>query len=293
MFSGSIVAIVTPMQADGSIDYDAFVRLIKWHLTMQTDGIVVLGTTGESPTIHADERRRLIDLAVETVNDEVPIIVGTGANATDKAIELTQEAMEHGASAALLVTPYYNKPTQEGLYQHFKAIAEAVPLPQILYNVPSRTGCDLLPETAIRLSNFSNIVAIKEATGDLSRVDTFIEAECDLDLLTGDDGTALEFLMKGGKGVISVVANVVPQMFHDMCVAAVNGENLQAEQLDKQMRPLYKVLFAESNPIPIKWVMEKMGLIQGGIRLPLVKLSEKYHHDVRDAFKNTDLVLAE
>ena len=273
MFHNSLVALVTPMNQDGAIDYENLEKLIDWHLMEKTDGIVILGTTGESATIENDERKKIIQLTVSRVNHRIPVIVGTGSNSTRHAIEMTHDAMSLGADAVLLVTPYYNKPTQEGLFQHYRAIANAVPIPQILYNVPSRTCCDLLPETIARLSVFSNIVGVKEATGDLNRLKQLLALNLPIDYLTGDDKTAMEFMLLGGKGVISVAANVVPRRFHDLCVAAVAGDRAMAEKINHTLEDLYSALFIETNPIPTKFILEKMGLIQNGIRLPLTPLS--------------------
>lgn len=289
MFNGSLVAIVTPMKPNGDIDYASMKQLVDWHLSNETDGLVVLGTTGESATIEPEERVGLISQVVDQVNEKFPVIVGTGANSTHHALKLTEQAMELGADAALLVTPYYNKPTQEGLFQHFKAIAEAVPIPQILYNVPSRTACDLLPDTVLRLSEFSNIVGLKEATGEIDRVTQLLSADCQIDLFSGDDKTAMEFMLAGGKGVISVVANVVPKEFHNLCVAAVSGDRTNAENLNNKLMPLYTQLFVESNPIPTKWVLSQMGMIPEGIRLPLTPLAEKFHAGVRNAMQSVGI----
>jgi len=289
MFKGSIVALVTPMLESGSIDYDCFSRLIDWHLSNGTDGIVVLGTTGESPTIHADERKELISLAVQQIGGRIPVIVGTGTNDTNHSIELTEQAKELGADAALLVTPYYNKPTQEGLFLHFRTIAQDVSLPLILYNVPARTACDMQPETIIRLSQISNIVGLKEATGDINRVKQILDSGCKIDLLSGDDATALDFMLNGGKGVISVVANIAPRAFHDLCMAAISGNNKLAKEIDLKLRPVYEALFLESNPIPTKWALQSMGLIPSGIRLPLTLLAEKHHAPVRAALEQAGI----
>lgn len=286
MFSGSIVAIVTPMKAKGEIDYKRFENLLNWHLQEGTDGIVVLGTTGESPTIDIDERDKLIKLAVKVIRERVPLIIGTGANCTQHTMELTSHAMELGADAGLLVTPYYNKPTQEGLYQHFKAVAEAVPMPLILYNVPSRTGCDLLPATVGRLVKLPNIVAVKEATGDINRLHQLLELNAEFDLLSGDDGTALEFMLQGGRGVISVAANVVPREFRELCQSALHGDLAKAKTMNDRLKPLYKQIFIESNPIPTKWILSQMGLIEAGIRLPLTPLAPQYHEAVRGVMKD-------
>jgi 4-hydroxy-tetrahydrodipicolinate synthase len=283
MFHGSLVALVTPMQPNGAIDYASLAALVDWHLSSGTDGLVILGSTGEAATIEAAERRQIIQRVIHQVNERFPVIVGTGSNSTAHTVQMTRQAMEMGADAALLVTPYYNKPTQEGLYQHFHHVADNVPLPQILYNVPSRTGCDLLPETILRLSDHPNIVGVKEATGDVSRVAQLKNA--DLDLFSGDDATAADFMLAGGKGVISVIANVAPKMFHMMCVAALAGDRAQVEKYDRQLQDLAKILFCESNPIPVKWALQTMNLIKSGIRLPLTPLSERYHAPVRAALQ--------
>lgn len=284
MFHGSLVALVTPMQSDGAIDYASLAELVEWHIASETDGLVILGTTGESPTIEPGERRQIIQRVINQVRERIPVIVGTGTNSTRHTIELTRQAMEMGADAALLVTPYYNKPTQEGLYQHFRAVAENVPLPQILYNVPGRTGCDLLPETIHRLTRYSNIVGVKEASGDVARVPQLIESE--LDLLTGVDSNNLEFILTGGKGAISVVANVAPELLHSLCHAALQKDRPKAEKYEQHLQELYKALFCEPNPIPVKWALQEMGLIKNGIRLPLTPLSEQYHETVRSALRH-------
>jgi 4-hydroxy-tetrahydrodipicolinate synthase len=273
MFHGSLVALVTPMHGDGSIDFSSLEKLIDWHINQGTHGLVVLGTTGESATIEADDRREIIRTTVARVNHRMPVIVGAGTNSTQSTIELTREAMSLGADAVLLVTPYYNKPTQEGLFQHYSAIAKAVPIPQILYNVPGRTCCDLLPETILRLSQYANIIGVKEATGHLARFKELLSLNLTMDFYSGDDATAMEFMLMGGKGVISVAANVMPQLFAQMCNAALRGDRALAEKLNGQMAELYHVLFIETNPIPTKWVLTQMGLIQSGIRLPLTPLS--------------------
>jgi 4-hydroxy-tetrahydrodipicolinate synthase len=284
MFHGSLVALVTPMQPNGSVDYASLADLVEWHIASRTDGLVILGTTGESPTIENVERRQIVQRVINQVNSRIPVIVGTGSNCTRHTIEVTQQAMEMGADAALIVTPYYNKPTQEGLYQHFSAVADRVPIPQILYNVPSRTGCDLQPETIIRLNRHANIIGVKEATGDVSRVAKLMDSE--LDLLSGDDATSAEFMLAGGKGVISVVANVAPAAMHDLCEAARNKQRPEAERLDQPLQELHKILFCEANPIPVKWALQEMGRIKSGIRLPLTQLSEKFHDAVRKALIN-------
>lgn len=285
MFSGSIVALITPMHADGGVDYPALKRLVEWHLDSGTDGLVVLGTTGESATIEQAERDQMIAQVIEQVHEKIPVIVGTGANATAQAVALTQRAMELGADAALIVTPYYNKPTQEGLYQHFKTIAQAVPMPQILYNVPSRTGCDLLPETVGRLSTCSNIVGMKEATPGVERLQALKALAPSMDFLSGDDATACEFMLAGGRGVISVAANIVPTGFHEMCQAALAGDAARARALNEKLLPLYSGLSIQSNPIPAKWMLCEMGMIETGIRLPLTLLEAQYHAQVKAAMQ--------
>lgn len=290
MFHGSIVAIVTPMQANGEIDYPALRRLIDWHLESRTDGIVILGTTGESPTIDEDERKKLVEMSVAYIHHRVPVIIGTGTNCTKSTIEYTKMAMELGADAALVVTPYYNKPTQEGLYQHFSTVAKAVPIPQIIYNVPGRTACDILPETLKRLACFSNIVAVKEATGDLNRLKAILALRTEMDLLSGDDATGAEFILQGGKGVISVTANVAPELMHDMCAAALAGDRNRTLEINEKLALLHKNLFLEANPIPTKWALTHMGRIPAGIRLPLTPLSAKFHGEVKAALAMADLL---
>ena len=286
MFHGSMVALVTPMTADGSLDEAALERLVEFHVEQGTDVIVAVGTTGESPTLDEEEHCWVIRRVVELARGRVPVIAGTGSNSTREAIDLTRCGLEAGADACLLVTPYYNKPTQEGLYLHFKAVAEAVPIPQILYNVPGRTACDLLPETVERLSHISNIVGIKEATGDLGRAREILDRCGDrLDVYSGDDATAMELMLMGGKGVISVTANVAPRLMAEMCAAAVAGRREEAEALNARLEPLHKALFLESNPIPVKWAVHRMGLIGPGIRLPLTPLSERHHEAVREAMR--------
>lgn len=283
MFQGSMVALVTPMHSSGSIDYLALEKLIAWHIEQGTDGLVILGTTGESVTIDFAERREIIQCALSCVKGRVPVIVGTGSNATQHAIEFTKQAMQLGADATLLVTPYYNKPTQEGLFQHYRAIAKAVAIPQILYNVPGRTACDLLPQTVARLSAFSNIIGIKEATGNVDRLKALKALNIPMDFYSGDDFTALPFMLAGGHGVISVVANVVPALTAQLCKAALTQDLDTAKRIDAQLQPLARALFIESNPIPTKWLLEKMGFIQSGIRLPLTTLSAVHHAPVSAA----------
>jgi 4-hydroxy-tetrahydrodipicolinate synthase len=286
MFQGSMVAMVTPMRAEGALDYEALERLVVFHLENGSDAIVAVGTTGESATLNFDEHCTIIRRVVELVNKRIPVIAGTGANATSEAIHLTQYAKQVGADACLLVTPYYNKPTQEGLFQHFKSIADAVAIPQILYIVPGRTACDMLPTTVARLSTHDNIVAIKEASGSVERIRELI-AECGehMAILSGDDGITTEAILNGAKGTISVTANVAPKTMHDMCAAALAGNRPLAEQLNKKLAPLHKALFLESNPIPVKWAVAQMGLMDCGIRLPLTPLSEYLQADVRHAME--------
>ncbi|HQO17401.1 MAG TPA: 4-hydroxy-tetrahydrodipicolinate synthase, partial [Methylotenera sp.] len=286
MLQGSLVAIVTPMFEDGSLDISSLRALIDFHIAEGTDGIVIVGTTGESPTVDFDEHCLLIGTAVSQVNGRVPVIAGTGANSTKEAIILTQKAKELGADACLLVAPYYNKPTQEGLYQHFKAVADAVEIPQILYNVPGRTGCDISNDTVLRLSSHRNIVGIKDATGGIERgTDLLLRAPKDFVVLSGDDATALSLMLLGGKGVITVTGNVAPKLMHEMCVAALKGDVATARAINAKLFALHQKLFVEANPIPVKWVLAQMGLIKTGIRLPMVQLSAQYHEVLRGACK--------
>ena len=286
MFSGSMVALVTPMHADGSVDQASLEKLVEFHIENGTDAIIAMGTTGESATLDEKEHCRVIKQVVDIADKRIPIIAGTGANSTTEAIELTQCAMDAGADACLLVTPYYNKPTQEGLYQHFKKIAEAVNIPQILYNVPGRTAVDMLPETVARLAGISNIIGIKEATGDLQRGKQIID-ECgeQLDVYSGDDATAMELILLGAKGDISVTANIAPKAMHEMCAAALAGDRETASHINDKLLALHSKLFVESNPIPVKWALYDMGLIPQGIRLPLTVLDAQYHAVVHDAIK--------
>lgn len=284
MFSGSMVALVTPMLADGSIDNDCLHKLIEFHINSGTDAIVAVGTTGESATLTVEEHCHVIEQVVKQVAGRIPVIAGTGANSTAEAIELSQHAKDLGVDAVLLVTPYYNKPTQEGLYLHYKAIAEAVDIPQILYNVPSRTACDLLPETVGRLSQIDNIIGIKEATGDISRIEQIKAASTgDMELYTGEDANTVDFITAGGQGVISVTANVAPAAMHEMCEAALNGDQTRAKEIDNDLAGLHKNLFVEANPIPVKWALMEMDMIPTGIRLPLTLLSQQYQSAVREA----------
>jgi 4-hydroxy-tetrahydrodipicolinate synthase len=291
MLTGSLVAIVTPMHDDGSLDLERFRRLLDLHEREGTDGIVVVGTTGESPTVDWDEHRLLIRTAVEHVGGRVPVIAGTGANSTREAIELTAYAKEAGADMCLSVVPYYNKPTQEGLYLHFKAIAESVDLPMIVYNVPGRTVADLSNETLLRLAQIPNIVGVKDATANLERgTDLVRRAPERFAIYSGDDGTALALMLVGGHGVISVTANVAPRLMHEMCVAAIGGHARRARELNSRLMPLHKSLFVEPNPIPVKWAAQQLGLIGGGIRLPLTPLSSGFHDLVRSALRHAELV---
>ncbi len=291
MFRGSMVALVTPMHADGSVDFDSLAKLVEFHIESGTSAIVSMGTTGESATLDEKEHCEVIRRTVEMVNNRIPVIAGTGANSTTEAISLTRCAMEAGADACLLVTPYYNKPTQEGLYQHHKLIAETVPIPQILYNVPGRTACDMLPDTVARLSTISNIIGIKEATGDLSRL-TQIRELCgdNFDIYSGDDATGTEFMLQGGNGVISVTNNVVPAAMAKMCEAALAGDRDRAEELNQPLTGLHNDLFVEANPIPVKWALQEMGMIPAGIRLPLTPLSEQYHETLRQAMRQAGVL---
>ncbi len=291
MFQGSIVALVTPMLEDGSLDEVSLRQLVDYHIAQQTDGIVAVGTTGESATLNHDEHCEVIRIVVEQAAGRVPVIGGTGSNSTAEAIEYTRCAQKIGADACLLVTPYYNKPTQEGLYRHYKAIAEAVDIPQFLYNVPGRTGCDLLPETVKRLVHIDNIVGIKEAVGDLKRIHALIELASDqFVIFSGDDATAMELILAGGKGTISVTANVAPQAMHQMCQLALQGNRAGAEAINQRLMGLHKNLFIEPNPIPVKWAVHTQGLIPSGIRLPLTPLSSIYYSTVKQAMKEAGVI---
>ncbi|BCM25632.1 4-hydroxy-tetrahydrodipicolinate synthase [Methyloradius palustris] len=284
MLQGSLVAIVTPMHADGGLDINSLRKLIDFHVDAGTDGIVIVGTTGESPTVDVEEHCLLIKTTIEQVAGRVPVIAGTGANSTREAIELTQKAKTLGADACLLVAPYYNKPTQEGLYQHYRAVAEAVDIPQILYNVPGRTGCDILNDTAIRLAAIPNIIGIKDATGSIERgTDLLLRAPKDFLIYSGDDASGLALLLLGAHGVISVTANVAPKLMHEMFVTAMTGKVQEARVINAKLFALHQKLFIEANPIPVKWVLQEMGLIGAGIRLPLVTLSSQHHDTLRKA----------
>ncbi|MBC79897.1 MAG: 4-hydroxy-tetrahydrodipicolinate synthase [Gammaproteobacteria bacterium] len=284
MITGSIVALVTPMNIAGEIDWESLDGLIEWHIDEGTRAIVPVGTTGESATVSVEEHCKIVEHVVNTINGRVPVVAGTGANATWEAIELTKAAKDAGADACLLVTPYYNKPTQEGLYQHYKAIAEAVDLPQVLYNVPGRTACDMLPETVARLADIEQVVAVKEATGDIERTKQILEL-CDITVYSGDDATARELMSNGAKGTISVTANVAPARMAAMCNAAVAGNAEDAAAIDESLEGLHNNLFLEANPIPAKWALAEMSRIPKGIRLPLTELSPEYHGAVREAMR--------
>ncbi|MGE5387076.1 MAG: 4-hydroxy-tetrahydrodipicolinate synthase [Betaproteobacteria bacterium] len=286
MISGSIVAIVTPMQEDGSLDYPALKNLIDFHVREGSDGIVVVGTTGESPTVAVEEHCELIRFTVEHAAGRLPVIAGTGGNSTAEAIELTRFAKKAGAQAALSVVPYYNKPTQEGLYRHFKTIAEAVDIPVILYNVPGRTVADMANDTVLRLAEVPGIVGIKDATGNIDRAsDLIARAPKDFALYSGDDMTCMATILLGYHGTISVTANVAPRLMHEMCVAAAAGDGRRARELHFQLLGLHRDLFCEANPIPVKWAVQQMGLAPAGIRLPLTPLSEPNQARVRAAMR--------
>jgi 4-hydroxy-tetrahydrodipicolinate synthase len=292
MITGSMVALVTPMDAQGHLDWSSLAKLVDFHLTEGTNAIVAVGTTGESATLDVQEHTEVIRRVLKQVAGRIPVIAGTGANSTREAIDLTQSAKEAGADACLLVTPYYNKPTQEGLYQHFRHIAEAVAIPQILYNVPGRTACDMLAETVERLSAVPNIIGIKEATGDLQRArDILDRVNGDFMLYSGDDATAAELMLMGGKGNISVTANVAPRAMSDLCAAALRGDAETARALNDKLMPLHKNLFIESNPIPVKWALHEMGMMAEGIRLPLTWLSPRCHEPLRQAMRQSGVLV--
>ena len=290
MLSGSLVAIVTPMLEDGALDIGRFKSLIDWHIAEGTQGIVVVGTTGESPTVNFDEHKQLIRIAVEHAAGRVPIIAGTGANSTAEAIELSESARHSGAQLSLSVVPYYNKPTQEGMYRHFRAIAEAVDLPLILYNVPGRTVADLQNDTVLRLAQVPNIVGIKDATASLERgSDLLRRAPKDFAVYSGEDATGLPLMLMGGHGVISVTANVAPRLMQEMCAAALSGDIARARAANNRLLGLHTKLFVEGNPVPVKWALVQMGLIAPGIRLPLVPLSANFHETVRVAMREAGI----
>ncbi|AUM00439.1 4-hydroxy-tetrahydrodipicolinate synthase [Rhodocyclaceae bacterium] len=290
MITGSIVAIVTPMLEDGSLDIARLRSLIDFHVAEGTDGIVIVGTTGESPTVNFEEHCQLIKVAVEHAAGRIPVIAGTGANSTAEAVELARFAASVGATAHLSVVPYYNKPSQEGLYRHFRTIAEAVDLPLILYNVPGRTVADLSNDTALRLAEIPNIVGIKDATGSIDRAcDLIARAPAGFALYSGDDMTAACFIMLGGHGTISVTANVAPRAMHEMCAAALEGDARRVREINASLVGLHCELFCEANPIPVKWAVEQMGLIGPGIRLPLTPLSPALHQRVRQAMRQAGI----
>jgi 4-hydroxy-tetrahydrodipicolinate synthase len=291
MIQGSIVALVTPMDESGAVDFKRLKSLVAFHIEQGTDALVAVGTTGESATLDEAEHCAVIQAVVDYVDGKIPVIAGTGANSTTEAINLTQKAKQAGVDACLIVTPYYNKPTQQGLYLHHKAIAEAVDIPQILYNVPGRTACDMLPETVGRLAKIPNIVGVKEATGDLSRVEKIRDLVGDeFALYTGDDATSREFCLLGGNGSITVTGNVAPRLVHDMITAAMAGDNETALAIDNKLMALHKNLFIQSNPIPVKWALAEMGLIDQGIRLPLTWLTEDCFDTVRSAMQLAEVM---
>lgn len=291
MIKGSIVAIVTPMHEDGSIDLPALKGLLDWHIAEGTDAVVIVGTTGESPTVSVDEHCELIKVAVDHVAGRIPVIAGTGGNSTTEAIELTQYAKDVGATASLQVVPYYNRPTQEGMYQHFRRIAEAVDLPVILYNVPGRTVADMGNDTIVRLSSVPGIVGVKDATGNIARGAELLRAvPTSFAVYSGDDPTAMALMFCGGQGNISVTANVAPRAMHELCVAAMAGRIADAIAINNQLIPLHAKLFIEPNPVPVKWALTQMGRMKGGIRLPLVPLASSCQDAVRDALRESGVL---
>lgn len=291
MFQGSMVALVTPMHPDSSLDLDAYRKLIDWHVQEGTDALVVVGTSGESPTVSMDEHAELIRIAVEYSAGRIPVIAGIGGNSTDEAIHLSRHAKAVGANAGLSVVPYYNKPTQEGIYQHFRTIAEAVDLPCVLYNVPGRTVADMSNETILRLAQVPGIVGVKDATGDIGRGSWLLHHKpAHFQVFSGDDATAAALILLGGKGNISVTANVAPKLMHELCMAALSGDVVRTCELNGRLAQLNKVLFIESNPIPVKWAVAEMGLSKLGYRLPLTPLSEQYHAVVRASLKDVGLI---
>lgn len=289
MFTGSLVALVTPMRPDGALDLDGLKRLVDWHVEQGTDGLVIVGTTGESPTVSQEEHCLLIRTAVDHAAGRIPIIAGTGANSTAEAIELTRCAKAAGAAAGLSVAPYYNKPTQEGLYRHFKTIAEAVDLPMILYNVPGRTVSDIGNDTVLRLAQVPGIVGIKDATGNIERGSDLIKrAPKGFAIYSGDDASGLALMLLGGHGVISVTSNVAPKLMHEMCAAAFAGDLVRAREINFKLLGLHQKLFVEANPIPVKWALAEMGRIERGIRLPLTELSAAHHETLRVALREAN-----
>lgn len=291
MFKGSMVALVTPMNIDGSIDQKSLYELVDWHVDSKTSGLIIAGTTGEGATLTDDEHFEILSLVVKQVAKRIPVIAGTGSYSTQHALELTQNAKKAGCDGALIVTPYYNKPPQQGLFEHYQLIAKKVSLPIILYNVPNRTACDLLPETIERLSKISNIIGIKEATGLLDRTLDILRRCGDAFMIySGDDATAAALLLNGAHGVISVTANVIPSKMHAFCEAALSGNQSLAEKINQELMPLHKKLFLESNPIPTKWTLHKMGKIPAGIRLPLTSLDKKYHAELLETLYETGVL---
>jgi 4-hydroxy-tetrahydrodipicolinate synthase len=292
MITGSLVAIVTPMKSDGSLDLGGLRKLIDWHVEEGTDAIVVVGTTGESPTVDVDEHKELIRIGVEHSRGRIPVIAGTGGNSTAEAVELTESAKKVGATACLSVVPYYNKPTQEGLYLHFRKIAETVELPMIVYNVPGRTVADLQNDTVLRLAQVPGIIGIKDATANIERgTDLIRRVPRNFAIYSGDDATSLALILLGGQGCISVTANVAPKLMHQMCAAALVGDVKRARELNLRLLPLHQRLFVEANPIPVKWALAEMGMIEHGLRLPLSPLAEKFHQTVREALHEAGIAL--
>lgn len=291
MITGSIVALATPMHTDGQIDWSALDRLVEFHIKKGTDAIVAVGTTGESATLDMQEHSAVIERVIKQTAGRKPIIAGTGGNSTSEAIELTQEAKRLGADACLIVTPYYNKPPQRGLIKHHEAIATAVDIPQILYNVPGRTALDMLPETVAEIAKIEQVIGVKEATGDLNRTAKLIELVGEkIAVYSGDDATAYQTILQGGKGNISVTANVAPALMHQLCMLALDGKAEEAHELNERLMPLHNAMFCEANPIPVKWALYKMGLIERGIRLPLVELDERYHAKLQLALAALELI---
>jgi len=291
MFKGSMVAIATPMNGDGSLDNESLERLIEFHIENKTDVIVSVGTTGESATLNFKEHSEVIKATLSVVNKRIPVIAGSGANSTSEAIELTQRSKELGADGCLLVTPYYNKPTQNGLYEHYKMIADKVDIPQILYNVPGRTSVDMIPDTVYKLSSHPNIIAIKEASGNLERSQELLEKCADnISIFTGDDKTSVRDLLLGFKGNISVTANIAPLDMHKMCKFAIDGNGEEANKINSKLDILHDNLFTESNPIPVKWALHRMGLIKKGIRLPLTWLDNKYENILEESLYNAGII---
>ncbi|GGY21356.1 4-hydroxy-tetrahydrodipicolinate synthase [Paludibacterium paludis] len=291
MLKGSLVALVTPMFEDGKVDYESLRRLVDFHVDNGTDGLVAVGTTGESATLPVEEHLAVIGAVVEQAKNRVPVIAGTGANSTVEAIELTCEAARLGVAQVLSVVPYYNKPTQEGMYQHFRAVAEAVDIPVILYNVPGRTVADMSNDTALRLAAIPNVVGLKDATGNIGRAcDLIRRAPAGFALYSGDDATGMAFMLCGGHGVISVTANVAPGAMSRLCRAALAGDAVEARKINDSLQGLHSELFIESNPIPAKWVLQRMGLIRGGIRLPLTTLSDASVPPLEAAMRQAELI---